>query len=1027
MTRVAVPEDIAKRAKDFVGRGWVLDEVVNWMDLGEERFFLITGEPGVGKTALGAWLAGAEAPVRDADAGSSLHRAREAWRAAHFCVRGNGGTLNPIGFAQSLAEQFSDRYDHYAEAAIQQLAPQVNIRQTAREVWGQMIGAKINTLIVQQADAEDVYDSAVRQPLEKLFERQPGLRIFVMVDGLDEALAFDRTNIVTLLAGSGDLPEGVRFLLTSRNEPRVIGPLGQARRLDLSSRTLADKARADIRAYVEHRMAQEAIRAHMESVKSPEKIKDALVERAANNFLYTEFLLDEVADGMRSLENLKGLPRGLYGLYFQFLSRLMPEMLRLNTSQRWVEQFQPLLGSLSVATPAAPQDALPRWLGRSAGEVAGLLNDVVQVTEYDPNDGGGYRLYHASMAEFLASGRYQENGEPTPNLYYTPTREQHERIIRYYLTEFGDVEDGWEDCDPYGLRQLVGHMRASLTLAETPRERRRLARAMHAVVLDEKFREAQREKLGDIHTTLSDLRTALDVALERDDLVKALECVGVYRDTIRSQSITEAIFGAIRQGDFERALRQSSHYEISTKPRGNWEQVLLLYLAWEAAEQHNTEAVKKVMASADHLPPVWGNELRDALMARTARTLASMPGEVRDARSWLTQWGPGPDAYSLLAEYESARPLDPAALRETLANLNHELGDFRRLTEEGNPEAISVAPLLEEEEWVGDKSGRLRILLMKLAPTQEGQARIDEVLDLVLPNLYPRYRDIGLVALGVACLLVPDPSWVRPRFQSILRTALEQEGVTFAFDLPAVLLEEARKRRIPARQLSDNLSGALGSNDRWGTGIRAHSARAAALFRQGKTDEAFGALSEAGRRRSGFAGYGVLTLLSLANRCYEFGHPECADEPKWGSHQDTSLLDGAEELARNVREQGFREERLKLVEDYRGWAMASAPDADTVLATLAETPDPDTRRAYKDHVSARWASPSSPDREGLKRLVPTALADATTLDAVLGRLCGLGLGQLSDDDLAAAIGLCAAHFLIDRPDQWFGRGGPTEG
>jgi hypothetical protein len=330
--------------------------------------------------------------------------------------------------------------------------------------------------------------------------------------------------------------------------------------------------------------------------------------------------------------------------------------------------------------------------------------------------------------------------------------------------------------------------------------------------------------------------------------------------------------------------------------------------------------------------------------------------------------------------------------------------------------------LLEEEEWVGNKSGRLLILLMKLAPTQEGQAAIDEALDLVLPNLYPRYRDIGLVALGVACLLAPDPSWVRPRLQSILRTALEQEGVTFAFDLPAVLLEEARKHQIPARQLSDYLNGAFRGNDRWGTAIRAHSARASALFRQGKTSEAFEALSEAGRQRIGFAGYGVLTLLSLANRCYEFGHPECADEPKWGSNQDTTLLNGAEDLARNVREQKFRQERLKLVQDYRRWAVESTPDADTVLSILSETPDPDTRRAYKDHVSARWASPSSLNREGLKKLVPTALADATTLDAVLGRLFGLSLGELTRDGLAEAVSICAAHFLTDRPGERWGNG-----
>ena len=35
MMRVVVPDDIATRADGFVGREWVLDEVIDWMDHGE--------------------------------------------------------------------------------------------------------------------------------------------------------------------------------------------------------------------------------------------------------------------------------------------------------------------------------------------------------------------------------------------------------------------------------------------------------------------------------------------------------------------------------------------------------------------------------------------------------------------------------------------------------------------------------------------------------------------------------------------------------------------------------------------------------------------------------------------------------------------------------------------------------------------------------------------------------------------------------------------------------------------------------
>jgi hypothetical protein len=254
--------------------------------------------------------------------------------------------------------------------------------------------------------------------------------------------------------------------------------------------------------------------------------------------------------------------------------------------------------------------------------------------------------------------------------------------------------------------------------------------------------------------------------------------------------------------------------------------------------------------------------------------------------------------------------------------------------------------------------------------------------------------------------------------QSVLQTALDQEGVTFTFDLPSILLEEAKRRRLPTHQLSDYLEEALRSSDLWSSAMPAHSARAAALFRHEDAEQAVETLQRVGRLWSGFAGYGTLALLSLANRCYEFGEPRLVDEPKWDP-SGTSLFDAAEDVARNVRDARFREERLKLVEDCRGWAVVDIPDVDSVLDALSEMPDPDTRRVYKDYVTARWASPSGDNREGLKRLVPVVLADATTLDAVLGRLIGLSLDELTDDDVTQAIHLCANYFMVERSwERW---------
>jgi len=303
---LSIPAEIAKRAENFAGRLWVLKEIIDWLEQRPERFFLITGEPGCGKTALAAWLAGAGPAPEEPAASGQLERLRASWQALHFCVaEDQRGSLSPSRFAQVLARQLSDRFDDYALAVLQRIAPEINIAQQARENWGQMIGAQINTLIVN-ADAEDVYNRTVREPLEALFNHQPSLQVLILVDALDEALTAGRSNIVTLLAGSNDLPSGVRFVLTSRNEPKVIDRFRHKRWLNISSTKYTSDGDKDVRAYVEMRMNEESIKGQVAAIGSPEEASNQLVQQAAGNFLYVKFLLDDVAGGRPLLTGTGG-------------------------------------------------------------------------------------------------------------------------------------------------------------------------------------------------------------------------------------------------------------------------------------------------------------------------------------------------------------------------------------------------------------------------------------------------------------------------------------------------------------------------------------------------------------------------------------------------------------------------------------------------------------------------------------------------------------------------------------------------
>jgi hypothetical protein len=1011
--RVDVPADVAARASNFAGRAWVVDQIVDWMNRGSERFFLLTGEPGSGKTALAAWLAGVGSTPDAAAARDALERVRDSWKAAHFCVaEDQRGSLNPGRFVQSISSQLSDRYGDFAQAILQRNV-QIIINQQVRENFGKVVGAQIGTLIIN-SNFEDTYDRALREPLKQIYHYSQfsGLRIFILVDALDEALTFGYPNIVTLLAGSDDFPDGVRFLLTSRNDPNVTKKFKSVRHLDLSSDKYKRDSDDDIFVYVKRRLSEEKIKSHIARVSAADDIEETLVNQAAGNFLYVRFLLDEVADNKRSLAELSGLPRGLYGMYRMYLDRIMLQGSQGNPGQRWLNQFQPLIGCLSVALPAAPLESLHHWMREDDSHINVRLSEVQQITEYDPGYEGGYKLYHRSMAEFLAARDFRENGTPEINSYYTPPAEQHKCIAQYYLTQFnGD----WRACDRYGLRQLVSHLRALIDLDQAGDGRKKWARAIYSVVLNESFRAAQRAKPGGLHGTLSDLHTALRVALAADELIPALACIGAYRDTVRSGSMATDIFRAVNSGEFERARLLAEHYGLALKIRGTWAQVLELYLAWEAAEAGDEVNVLKAVSATEDLPLAQTEKLCDALLTRIARTLAGKPGSQSNVQDWLVRLSAGRDAESLLNSYGPARPLTPDEKRQLLAKKSELMAEMEKAATELQAEySVGHPQPFFDAEIAAFNAERLGSLLTSLAADPIGRDDIDQVLGPVLINPYPQYRDLAITALGVAVLAVPDASWVRLRLQRILQTTLDSEGATFTFDLPSVLLAEAERRQIPAQDLSNYLNKARTHEDLWGTRVRAYSAHASALFRQGLSAEAFAEMENATRLLGGFAGYATLHLISLINRWCEFGQPQWACEPvvSWGH----DLLTEAMKRAEHVAEPNFRDQRIDLVNRYGEWLKIATPDLETILSTLVNTSDPDVRKAYNDFVSARWSWPADkPNWEALKALIPAVLTDGTTLDAVLGRVFGLRIRQFSNEEIVEVIRICSASLTTARP------------
>ena len=85
---------ITERTRDFTGREWVFKTIDDWLANPKgPQYFILTGEPGVGKSAIAARLIQIRKPA-----------------AYHFCIARQADTIDPLNFARSVSQQLC-RFD----------------------------------------------------------------------------------------------------------------------------------------------------------------------------------------------------------------------------------------------------------------------------------------------------------------------------------------------------------------------------------------------------------------------------------------------------------------------------------------------------------------------------------------------------------------------------------------------------------------------------------------------------------------------------------------------------------------------------------------------------------------------------------------------------------------------------------------------------------------------------------------------------------------------------------------------------
>ena len=419
--------DIKRLTEDFQGRKWLFDEIDDWLKNEDKRFFILTGEPGVGKSAIAARLSQARA---------------DNVIAYHFCIASNVGTIVPNTALRSLAAQLGNTLPKYSEALVNTIKPfqlSINIKQVIGKVeaGGKVIGIVIDHLAA--SNPEEELDILLRAPLTAL--NPPSRPVFILIDSLDEAMTHQgQVNLVTLLAKANDLPSWVRFICTTRRLPQVLRHFD-----DLKPRTVAAESQMnldDIEQFVNYRVGKEAVGKQLAVAKmTPKELTERVVKLSQGNFLYTKMLLNDIEAGRQPLDDLATLPKSLDEIYHRFLGRFSDE--------DWYNRYQPILGKLSVAQEPITEKQLANFTGIQQRQIRRNLAVVKQYLDSLKDSEGAekYRLFHQSLRDYLLD-------EARSDIFWCDSHEEHEHIADYYIKHY---QNNWSECDDYGLRYLAIH------------------------------------------------------------------------------------------------------------------------------------------------------------------------------------------------------------------------------------------------------------------------------------------------------------------------------------------------------------------------------------------------------------------------------------------------------------------------------------------------------------------------------------------------------------------------------------------
>jgi hypothetical protein len=342
---------IQEKTTNFVGRQFVFDKAAEFMEKYPRGYFIIRGDPGIGKTALLARYVKKE---------GSIH---------HFNIR-SLGINRTDSFLRNVCAQIIATY-HLDYASVPE---------------------------------EAIQDAGFLMHLlnEVSMRLNPGAKVVILIDALDEVDG-SRTPSTNPLCLPTILPKGVYILATSRK-------MDLSFRIECEHETIVIEQNNqqnlnDVKEFISKQSNQSGIQEYLSAQNmKPEAFIEFLTDRSQGNFMYLRYVLPEIERGVYNDLTLHDLPEGLMNYYESHWQRMKGE-----NENAWFGYKLPVIVALTAVKAPVSIDLIAEFSKiQERSRIRSVLRDWQQFlyeeqVQYEDRLQKRYRLYHASFHDFVAS------------------------------------------------------------------------------------------------------------------------------------------------------------------------------------------------------------------------------------------------------------------------------------------------------------------------------------------------------------------------------------------------------------------------------------------------------------------------------------------------------------------------------------------------------------------------------------------------------------------------------------------------